>query len=136
MGILFAGHMGMSVAIVRARNHQSTLSLGIQSCRLSILSLLIVVTCAEFEPPVSTQASLVMTDQLLAQEPAESKWRKTRIGWVDSTKWNRPARIEFERRIELIHPLTFAAMLILIAAGALIWASEEYQWSRLIGQRH
>ncbi len=132
MGILFAGHMGMSVSLPLARNHRSSLSMPIQSCRLVILALLIVVACAEFEPPVLTHASLVITDPLFAQEPGESKWRKTRIGWVNLTNWNRPARVEFERRIELIHPITFSALMVLLSVGTLIWASDEYQWSRLM----
>jgi hypothetical protein len=59
-------------------------------------------------------------------------WRMTRYGWQDATTWMLPPTVPYERRIELIHPVSFAALVLLSAMGAVIWASEEKQWQRVI----
>jgi hypothetical protein len=73
--------------------------------------------------------------QLMAQDAGDSTWRRTRLGWVDTRSWYHPQSVEYERRIELVHPIIFAALLVLFSVGALIWASEEYQWARLMHRR-
>jgi hypothetical protein len=67
------------------------------------------------------------------QQEFEMNWRKTRFGWDDLSKWSRPPVIEFERRIELIHPLAFAGMILTSSLCLMIWASEEWQTERLPG---
>ena len=67
--------------------------------------------------------------QISAQE--ESPWRKTRFGWMDSTRWDRPEPVAYERRIELVHPLLFSAIIILVTTGFLIWSSEERDWAEI-----
>jgi hypothetical protein len=59
-------------------------------------------------------------------------WRMTRYGWQDSSTWMLPATVPYERRIELIHPVSFATLVLLSAMGAVIWASEEKEWQRAI----
>lgn len=68
-----------------------------------------------------------------AQE--ESNWRKTRYGWVETSAWDRPATYSFERRIELVHPLIFTALVVLFSIAALIWATEEYDWGQITCKR-
>ena len=65
---------------------------------------------------------------LTAQE-LTSPWRKTKFGWLDSTRWDRPEPVAEERRIELLHPLLFSALMILVTIGFLIWSTEEQQWA-------
>jgi len=68
-------------------------------------------------------------DAVWAQEEVvESKWRKTKYGWLDSSRWQRPEPAGIERRIELIHPLLYSAFLLVSSTGLLIWASEGDDW--------
>ena len=58
-------------------------------------------------------------------------WRKTRYGWEDSSKWVQAETIRFERRIELVHPLSVSGIILLLSVGMLIWSSEEWDTERL-----
>ncbi len=106
------------------------------------LLLVVLATGAVQRPDVSSAVShlslhefSIASDRLVAQDGVESKWRRTRFGWVDTSRWYHPPAVEYERRIERIHPLVFAALLVLFAVGTLIWASEEYQWARLVHRK-
>ncbi|MEM9409838.1 MAG: hypothetical protein AAGA30_01920 [Planctomycetota bacterium] len=68
----------------------------------------------------------------IAQVDGGSRWRMTRQGWVDLAEWDRPVPIQYERRIELIHPITFSALLLLFSLGMMIWASEEDDLAKFI----
>ena len=73
---------------------------------------------------------------LLYQEPANVKnWRKTRKGWEESSKWVQAESIEYERKIELVHPLSVSGIILLSSIGMLIWASEEWDTERLFSSR-
>ena len=78
---------------------------------------------------LQTPNALLM--QLIAQEESESQWRKTKFGWMDASRWNRPQPVAAERRIELVHPLLLSALMILTCTGFLIWSSEEKDWAEI-----
>lgn len=81
-------------------------------------------SCAGF---LGTPVWLGGTQPIVAQE--ESTWRRTRFGWSDSATWYRPPRRAFERRIELVHPLTLSCLVALATLAIVIWATEEDQWT-------
>lgn len=70
-----------------------------------------------------------------AESRTAASWRFTNQGWTDMSRLDRPQRIKFERRIELVHPLVFTILVILVASGLLIWASEEWHWAQATGQQ-
>lgn len=116
----------------------------IRFCRaallLAILALPIKVTTVVGRAQVKAvpQASYVQlhgSTDLVSYSDSPS-WRFTKRGWTDMSKLDRPEPIRLERRIELVHPLIFAACVILVAFGLLIWASEEWQWARVLGQEN
>ena len=97
--------------------------------RVSIWLLLVVFALGMMSARFALHHPSGMFLQISAQE--ESTWRKTRFGWMDSSKWERPEPVAYERRIELVHPLLFSAIIILVTTGFLIWSSEERQWAEI-----
>ena len=61
---------------------------------------------------------------------ADNGWRLTEIGWQDSTTWFvdsfRPRQI-----FELVHPLVWSMMVLILVIGAMVWSSNEWQIGRL-----
>ena len=70
--------------------------------------------------------------EVAAPPSVETPFRKTRLGWQDSRRWSRPADIEFERRVELIHPVVVAGLIVLASFAALLWSAEEWDAVRLL----
>ena len=70
---------------------------------------------------------------VISQE--ESNWRMTRFGWEQTNNWARPTSPLIERRIELVHPVIFSVLIVLLSVAFLIWATEEYDWDRLTKKR-
>lgn len=66
----------------------------------------------------------------------DSSWRYTRYGWQDSSEWIRtPAEIS-PRGIDQINPVLISLDILLAAAAAMIWASDECQVARLFGRQN
>ncbi len=101
------------------------------SNRIVVFTLTVVLAGALPENATTHPVFCARPIPAWAQETGDSNWRRTSQGWVNSNRWNRPARVEFERRIELVHPLAFSALIVLFSLGMLIWASEEAQWSQV-----
>jgi hypothetical protein len=94
------------------------------------MALLLAVTgifCphSSFEISQTARATPLFSFAPQASAQEEASWRRTRYGWLDSHKWSRPIPVPFERRIELVHPLLFAALIALSSTACLLWASEE-----------
>lgn len=81
----------------------------VQSCNLHVTSAAVEMVYAQ-------------------QEDFGTKWRMTKFGWRDASRWEVPKPVKFERRIELVHPLLFSALLVLSSTGLLIWAAEGDAW--------
>jgi hypothetical protein len=64
----------------------------------------------------------------------ETSWRLTRLGWQDSSRWYVDTFTP-QPSVELIHPLLFAALVLIVVAMALVWASSEWEYGRLFGHR-
>ena len=58
-----------------------------------------------------------------------SSWRLTQHGWQDSTKWVTDSFAPV-LAFELIHPVVWAMLVILLVTAAMIWASEEWDLAR------
>ncbi len=98
-----------------------------------MLIALFVVSMFATRYALHSTSNLLMN--LAAQENIESRWKKTRFGWMDSSRWDRPNPAPTEHRIELIHPVLFSAFMILVTTGFLIWTTEERQWAEVIQTR-
>ena len=60
----------------------------------------------------------------------DTTWRHTKHGWQDSARW--PVETFVSRKtIELLHPFTWAAIVLISVVATTIWASSEWEIARL-----
>jgi hypothetical protein len=63
----------------------------------------------------------------------DTTWRHTKHGWQDSNRW--PVDTYVPRKtIELLHPFTWAAIVLISVVGTTIWATSEWEIARLFGE--
>ncbi len=99
-------------------------------------SKLIVSLC--FSAVVSTLATMflfamdnVQSDtSLTSSAKLEMGWRQTKFGWQDSNYWFNESFTP-PPLFEAIHPLIWAGLVLIAVISTMIWASEEWDWSRL-----
>ena len=87
-----------------------------------------------FFAALATRTVLAITtlqsDTLSSDMGLGSSWRLTKHGWQDSTRWIVDSFAPV-RTFELIHPLIWAFLIIVLVVAATIWASEEWEFARL-----
>jgi len=63
----------------------------------------------------------------------DTTWRHTKLGWQDSRRW--PVNTYVPRKtVELLHPFTWAAIVLISVVATTIWASDEWEIARLFGE--
>jgi hypothetical protein len=65
----------------------------------------------------------------------DTSWRLTKFGWQDSSAWVSDAFAPHPT-LELIHPATWALLVLLSVIVATIWASNEWEFERLLPASH
>ncbi len=95
----------------------------------------------------SARSSAVLVQQLETSErpdnvesDSQAEWssenlRYTRFGWRDPSDWQRAESYKIEYGINRVHPLLIGVEMLLLVAGAMIWASDEWELSRAFGER-
>jgi hypothetical protein len=89
---------------------------------------------------LAVSAAALIANSTLQQEThpssvhdyADNGWRFTEIGWQDSTTWFVDS-FKPQPVFELVHPLIWAAMVLILVISAMIWSSNEWQIGRLFG---
>lgn len=81
---------------------------------------------------VSAVATGVLQADTLLNSPAElgTSWRHTKFGWQDSSRWFVDSFAPV-KTFEVIHPILWAALVLITVVGVMIWASEEWDIERL-----
>ncbi len=70
----------------------------------------------------------------MAQDETSLEWRHNGKRW-QQVPIPRPAliqRLNLPRRLPLVHPIRFATLVVLFVMMAVVWSSDEWQWSRLV----
>ena len=60
----------------------------------------------------------------------ESSWRRTEFGWQDSSNWLVDSFAP-RQTLELIHPVIWGLLILILVIGTTIWASSEWDLARL-----
>ncbi len=97
---------------------------------IAIASSSFVLTDAPFSDGSATEVSLAPWTQATAENPTGS-FRFTKNGWENTTRWRingEEAKVKF---IDNIHPLIWTLIVVLVAFGLAILASDEESVRRL-----
>ena len=62
-----------------------------------------------------------------------SSWRLTKFGWQDSSAWVADTFAP-QPTLELVHPVVWAMLVLLIVLVATIWACSEWEYAQLFRQ--
>ena len=62
-----------------------------------------------------------------------TSWRYTRNGWEDSSQWTRPPVVRVDYGIHHVNPVLIGLQILLLSAGAAIWASDEWEVAQALG---
>ncbi|MFK7769740.1 MAG: hypothetical protein AB8B55_21210 [Mariniblastus sp.] len=68
---------------------------------------------------------------LVTSSEVGTTWRRTKDGWQDSTTWSNGDQFVPRKSFQSIHPFVWAAIVLLSVIAAMIWASNEWEISRL-----
>lgn len=65
------------------------------------------------------------------------QWRKTKLGWrqIPVGPESTIHRLNIPERRPPIHPFQIASLILLSVLAAVSWASDEWNWCRLVGER-
>ena len=65
----------------------------------------------------------------------DTTWRHTKFGWQDSSSWPTADSFTPPRTLELLHPFVWAGIVLITVIATMIWASSEWEFSRLFEKR-
>ena len=73
----------------------------------------------------------VQTHVLSTSPEIDTTWRHTKYGWQDSARWPVADAFTPSKTVELLHPIVWAAIVLLSVVTSTIWASNEWETARL-----
>jgi hypothetical protein len=62
----------------------------------------------------------------------DTTWRHTKFGWQDSAGWSAADSYRPQQAFELLHPLIWAAIVLISVIGTMILASSEWEVKQLL----